>query len=475
MTTLTMSARTGNAGFADALAPFVQQPGLPFADVLDAETIERVFGKHDGLFAHDAVFSTALVLWGFLGQVLQDGKGASCSAAVAQIAAYRQQRGAAPPCGDTGDYCRARSKLSAEAVREVSGEVARELEDRAGEDWRWFGRPAKLVDGFTFTMPDTPANQAKFPQMAAQKPGLGFPIARAVAVLSLATGAIHDLAYGPWAGKQTGETALLRELSDSFDPGDVAVFDRHYCSFMTLAMLKSRGVDCCTRLHQCRKENRPEQVRAGTRLGPGDRLVTWTRPDRPAWMSEAEYERIPKTLTLRLVRLQVTDPNTTRVETLTVVTTLTDPVAYPAKAIAQLYNYRWNVELDIRNIKPVLGLDQLRCKSPEMVAREVRVTLLGYNLIRKVMATAAAVHEKQPRQLSFTLTCQEVLSTWILLSTGACRDPAALAASMLQRIARHEVANRPGRVEPRAVKRRPKPHKLMNAPRDVLRKRLRKR
>jgi len=464
MTTVTSPRVGGNRRFNDLLASFLHQPGLPFADLLDARTIEQAFARRDALFATDAVYATPLVLWAFLAQVLADGKGAACAAAVEAIATYLQQRGQRPPCGDTGDYCRARAKLDRTALRELVRQTAGRLDAAARPEWLWHGLHAKLVDGFTFTMPDTPRNQAAFPQNVAQAPGVGLPIARVCAVLSLATAAIHDVAIGPYQGKQTGESALLRTLLDGFQPGEVVVFDRYCCSYMMLALLQARGVHVCARLQQRRNDD----LRQGRRLGDADRLVTWTRPVCPPWMEAELYEQIPATLTLRMIRFQVTTPGT-RPDTLTVVTTLTDPHAYPTQAVADLYGYRWNAELDIRQIKQTLGLDHARCKSPAMVQRELWVTLLAYNLIRSLIATAAAVHDKQPRQLGFTLACQTVLASWMLLATGACRDARALITSALERIAANEVANRPGRIEPRVLKRRRHRYPLMQKPRDTLR------
>jgi hypothetical protein len=443
---------------------FLQDQGLPFAQVLSAQDIERAFAEKGALFGQDDIFSTQIVLWAFLAQVLRDGKGAACAAAVADIATYMQQTGGPVPSGDTGDYCRARAKLDPSTLRRLAGQTGRELDEQVPADWLWHGLRARLVDGFTFTLMDTPQNQRAFPQAKTQKPGVGLPIARACAVLSLATGAIRDLAVGPYAGKQTGENALLRRLLDGFDEGDVAVFDRYYCSFILLAMLGLRRIHCCTRLHQ----NRDSNFRRGRRLGDHDHLVTWTRPQRPAWMPHERYALIPTTLTLRELQFNVVVPGR-RTETITVMTTLTDPVAYPQEDIAGLYGYRWNAELDIRVIKQTLGLDHVCCKTPEMVERQLWTTLLAYNLIRKVMATAAALHGKQPRQLGFTLACQTILSSWMLLATGSCRNAQELRRSALARIAANEVANRPGRIEPRVLKRRRHRYPLMTRPRPELR------
>ncbi len=327
--------------------------------------------------------------------------------------------------------------------------------------WLWNGLHAKLVDGFTFTMPDTPENQAAFPQIGEQRPGVGLPIARACAVLSLATAGY--LRPGRRALRRQGDrrnapcsAGCWRRLT----PNDVVVFDRCFCSFLMLALLSQRGLHVCVRLHQRRRSD----FRRGRRLGPGDHLITWTRPKKPAWMTQEQYDQIPETLTLREVQFQVTVPGC-RVETLTVITTLTDPAVYAREDIADLYGFRWNAELDIRAIKQTLHLDHVRCKTPEMVRRELWVTLLAYNLIRKVIATAAAVHKKQPRQLGFTLACQSLLTSWMLLATGACRNSPALYDLMLARLAANEVANRPGRIEPRVLKRRRHRYPLMQRPR----------
>ena len=448
---------------------FLQESGLPFASVLDAESIERVFREEGALFGQDDVFSTQLVLWAFLAQTLRDGKGVACSSAVADIATYLLQTGQRPPSGDTGDYCRARAKLKLTALQRLACRVSREMEDQVPDSWLWKGLHAKLVDGFTFTMPDTPENQESFPQNPAQRPGVGLPIARACAVISLATASLWDLAVGPYQGKETGENALLRSLLDTFEENDVILFDRYYCSFMMLALLSLGGRHVCTRLHQCR----PSDFRRGRRLGTGDHLITWTRPKKPAWMTQEQYDRIPETLTLREVKFRVTVPGR-RTQTLTIVTTLTDPKAYPKEDLAELYGFRWNVELDIRQIKQTLHLDHVRCKTPAMVRRELWVTLLAYNLIRKVIATSASVHKKQPRQLGFTLACQSLLASWMILATGSCRDSRALYTMMLAHIAAHEVANRPGRIEPRVLKRRRHRYPLMQRPREQLRAELRK-
>ena len=435
--------------------------------VLSAPEIAAIFAHHDALFGASAIFSTPLVLWAFLAQSLRDGKGAACAAAVADIAQYLQQTGGKVPCGDTGDYCRARAKLDLGALRQLARNCASALEPAARPAWLWHGRHAKLIDGFTFTMLDTSANQQAFPQPSTQRAGVGLPMARACAVVSLATAALLDLAVGPYEGKQTGETALFRQLQGSLQPGEVGIFDRYFCSYWMLAELRQAGVEVCARLHQ----GRHTDFRRGQRLGKYDHLVTWVRPQRPDWMSPEQYARVPPTLTLREVQFEISSPGS-RCQCLTVVTTLTDPEAFPKEEIAQLFGYRWNVELDIRHIKQTLHLDHVACKSPEMVRRHLWVTLLAYNLIRKVLATAAAKHQVLPRHLGFTLACQEILASWMLVSSGACRDLPGHWEQVLARLAANRVADRPGRIEPRVLKRRRHRYPLMMRPRQQLRQEL---
>ena len=282
------SPRRDSRSFQRIVDAFLGGEGLPFAEVLSAERIERIFQKHGCLFGLHGIYTTAIMVWSFLSQVLRDGKEASCQAAVARVVSYCQMQGLQTPTEDTGDYCRARAKLSSAALRDLSCEVANEVEQAAEPKWLWKGKlHAKLVDGFTFTMPDTPKNQAKYPQMKAQKPGVGLPIARAAAIMSLATACVMDLAIAPYQGKETGESALLRSMLGSLSRGDIAVMDRYYCSFMMIALLLGQGTQTCARKHHLRHSD----FRRGQRLGKYDHLIVWTRPQRPTWMDEETYRR----------------------------------------------------------------------------------------------------------------------------------------------------------------------------------------
>ena len=460
-----------NSRFQKVVDGFLLHSGLPFASVLTAEKIARIFHKHHGMFGENRIYNTAVVLWAFLAQVLRDRKEASCQSAVASIINFCLQTGQEAPTADTGDYCRARAKLSEPAIRELSSAIADDAEQLADGSWRWKGRHAILVDGFTFTMPDTAKNQAEFPHPRSQKEGVGLPIARSVVMLSLATAMVIDVVLGPYKGKETGESALLRQMLNSLSAGDVVVFDRYYCSFMMIAQLLNRNVDVCTRLHH----GRHTDFRKGRRLGKYDHLIVWKKPSKPAWMSEDEYARIPETLELRELRYAIVEKGK-RTKSITVVTTLTDVNEHSKEEIAELYSYRWHSELDIRSIKDTLNLKHVRCKSPDMVRLEFRTTFLAYNLIRLTAASAAFGSGQTPRSISFTSTCQFVLSGWAVHASGLLQEKTlrSICGHLLECIAACLVGNRPGRLEPRVIKRRRHAYPLMQMPRHVLKAKLRK-
>jgi DDE family transposase len=449
-----------NVGFSVFDQLSYSDNSVPLGNVLSGDRIREIFADSDVLFGvgENDLWNTGLTLWSFIGQVLQDGKQSSCNAAVTNAARFMIEQGMAPPSPDSGEYCRARHKLNAEVLRQLVGEIAQKMSSLNPEHWLWHGKSVKLVDGFTFTMADTPENQEEFPQAKTQASGVGFPIARACAVLSLADAGIADVAMGPYLGKETGETALLREVLDCFKPGEVMLADRYFCSFFMLAILQSRGVDVCMRLHQLRKIDHGKVKW----LGPNDYIDTWHRPQRAKWMSQELYDSLPEQLQIRVVTF--TARTKTQTEPLYVATTLLDHKKYPAKEIGKLYGYRWHAELDLFAIKQSLNLDHLRCKTPDMIRREFWTTLLAYNMVRLVCAQAAFVHDKLPRQMSFTIACNTLLSQWLMPPKESIRE--ALGKHNLFQIACNEVGNRPGRIEPRVIKRRPKTYALMTKPRN---------
>lgn len=310
-------------------------------------------------------------------------------------------------------------------------------------------------------MPDTPANQKAYPQPGSQKPGLGFPQVRMVALFSLAVGTVLDVAFGPHKGKHTGEPALFRTLHHHLHDGDVLLADRYFCGYAHLALVRQRGADVVMRLHH----RRHTDFRRGRRLGKDDHVVTWHKPQRrPDWLDEATFAQLPATMSLRELRIRV-PARVCRCREILVATSLLDADAYPKDSIAALVRQRWHAELDLRSLKTFLQLDVLRCQSPAMVRKEIWVHLLAYNLIRKVMAQAAQEHAVEPRQLSFKGALQTLNAFADLLRTCAAADLEALCRILLAAVAHHRVGDRPGRVEPRRKKRRAKPYPLLNKPR----------
>jgi hypothetical protein len=404
------------------------------------------------------LYTPARTLWTYVAQVVS-GNG-TCVAAVARLMVLLLALDQKPCAAHTGAYCKARAKLAVPWLGRLTYDVGNATEDAAPAAWRCLGRRALLVDGFEVTAEDTPANQAVYPQASSQKPGLGFPLIRVVVLLTLATACVVGTAWGPYSGKKTGETALLRQLLDLLRDNDLVVADRYYCSYWMIALLVGRGVDVAFRLHQLRQYD----FRRGQRLGRNDHRVDWQKPQRPDWMSKELYAQMPETLHVREVRFRVTQPGY-RSREIIVATTLVDANHYSAAMIADIYHQRWHVELDIRAIKQTLCLSHIYCKSPGMIDRHLWVTFLGYNLIRKVMAAAASAHGLCPRQLSFASALQILEAfRWLILWCEERRQLEVVAV-VLAALAAHQVGHRPGRVEPRRIKRRCDKYQNLGKPR----------
>jgi putative transposase len=446
--------------FEQALAPFLVSEGLPFADVLPPALVENLLANGDVVFGETekSVFTPAVTLWAWLSQVLETDK--SCRAAVNRILAMRVAAGLDPCSLDTAAYCRARAKLSAKALKFLALWASHNLEEQAPKDWLWNGRHVTLVDGTTMTMPDTVANQKAYPQPACQAPGCGFPIIRMVVLMSLATAALLDMALAPYQGKETGETALLRELLANLKPGEILLADRYYCTYWLVAMAQALGIDVVFRMHHLRHYD----FRRGQQLGPDDHVVSWVRPQRPDWMDEATYATMPLTLTVREVRANIARPGC-RTDEIVVASTLIDAANYSKEALTDLYHERWHVEPDILAIKQALGMDHLRCKTPFMIEKEIWIHFLGYNLVRKASCQAAQFQEVSPREVSFTATKQTINAARSQLTFASAAEQVRQGLLLLHEVGKECVGNRPDRWEPRLVKKRAKQYKHLREPR----------
>jgi hypothetical protein len=442
------------------LQAFAQAPELPFQDVLTAEHIAQVAAEEGVAFGATpgCVYTVAVTLWAFLAQVLSKEK--ACVAAVARVLVLRLALGLPPCAEETGAYCKARAKLPERFLQRLTLDGGQAVERAAPASWLWQGRHVLLADGSTLSMPDTPRNQAAYPQPRTQKPGLGFPIARVVVLLALATAALTGAAIGPYVGKNQGEPALLRTLRAQWHAGDVLLGDRYYACYWLVAWAAARGMDVVFRQHHRRRYD----FRRGLRLGPDDHVVVWSKPKRPAWLDAETYAALPATLTVRELRAQVGQPGF-RIEELVVVTTLRDAAHYTKDDITDLYHERWQVELDLRSLKTHMHLDVLRCKTPAMIRKEMWTHFLAYNLTRKVMAQAAQEQGVHPRGISFLGAVQTVNACRLLFLTAQAEDQRTLAARLFLAVVGHRVGHRPHRCEPRAVKRRPKSLRYLTKPR----------
>ena len=415
--------------------------------------------------SRERVFTPKVTFWAFVSQVLDVGS--ACRDAVRRVEAWwrwmQKDRTGEPPLSPSA-YCQARARLEMQTLRLIHGHLAWSLERRVASAQLWLGRKVKIVDGTTLSMPDTPGNQQSWPQPSTQKEGLGFPCMKLTGIFSLASGGLEDYATGTL---HQHESILFRSLWDQLEKGDVMLGDRGFCSYAALAALSQRGIDSVMRLHQARKVT----FREGRRLGDDDRLVTWQKPAQrtDAWSRE-EWEALPQSLSLRLIRLHVRTPGF-RTREVTLVTTLTDATAYPAEAIRALYAQRWEVELHFHQIKILLGLDILRCKSPELIEKETLLHLIAYNLIRLLMQQAASTHSASLGRISFKGALDTVrhFAPAIHAARATPRKQDALIAEMLAIIAADCVPERPGRSEPRAKKRRAKNYHLLTKPRSEMR------
>jgi hypothetical protein len=437
-------------------ARFTRDQGLPFAASLSRASIRAALDEH-GVRFRDRLFNPITTLWGFLSQVLSDDH--SCRDTVSRILAHRAASGLEPCSPNTASYCDARSRLPNAVLRTLAKDTAQQLQQSLPEAWKWNGRNVFIADGSHVSMPDTPENQAAYPQPVVQQEGIGFPLARLAVLLSLATGACYDLAIAPYAGKGTGETTLLRQMYDALSPGDVVVADALFDNYFLACELRQRGIELVARVQAERVGSLAVQSR------PDGDVIIWQRPNKPRGMTGEQYRGYPRILLMRQVSVDARDRDN-RAEQFEVVTTILD-ASIDGSQIGALYERRWEGEVDIRSIKSTMRMDILRCKTPAMVRKEIWAHLLAYNLLRTVMAVAARESKAEPRTISFKGAKQVLTAFAPKLEAARPEERARLVGAMLKAVGCYRVGNRPGRWEPRARKRRPKPSKRLNQPRHV--------
>ena len=436
----------------------LRQQSLPHLDLLFGSLWPAglLSQSDEGPNSREHIYSVRRTFFGFLYQVLNPG--CPCREIVRQIQALCALGSPRRVSGDTGAYCLARGRLPLEILARLRCAVAAQAE-KAGELWKGFR--VKVIDGTGISMPDAPKNQRAYPQSKEQKPGCGFPFMKVVGVFSLATGALLDYAKG---NKHQHELGLLHRLLDQFKPGDLALADRGFSCYTLLALLWLKKVPALFRLHHARAGD----LRRGKRLGKHDRLLVWKKPknwERRAYLPLALWRRIAPELQVRILRCSLHRAGY-RTRCLTLVTTLVDAQLYPAEQLALLYAKRWQIELWFRDIKTSMGMEVLRCQSPKMIHKELEMFFIAYNLIRACMIQASQRYDAQVQRLSFKGTVDGVRQFSVAMAQARSgKKQKELMDKLLQTIAADRVPERPGRREPRAVKRRPKPCAWLTKPR----------
>jgi hypothetical protein len=460
LATLRKKPRTSQQILADKLAEIRRKDFPQLGEAFGRFVPPQILApSKSGAHSRRRLFSKHNTFWAFAGQVLsEDG---SCQEVVHKLHAYAALRNLPLSSASTAGYCKARKKLDANELLEIFKHTAASCEQMACTEAAWKGRNVVVVDGTGVSMPDTPENQEAWPQPTNQKKGCGFPVMKLVGCFSLKTGALLDWAEGT---KHTHELPLFRTLWSVFSEGDIMLGDRGLCSYYDISMLKDRGVDSVLHLHQARKPI-PE-AKALKKLGPDDFLIEWKRPQKQNDIPDELWNQLPAKLVLRQIKITVQIPGFRKQE-FYIVTTLIDAIEYPVSALAELYFRRWDVELFLRHIKTTMRMEVLRCKTPEMIRKEIIMNFIVYNGVRGLMYEAAEEMEVCVRRISFK-GALEALRSWephLNHARVSKKEKLRLISCLYESIAKNQVLFRPERVEPRARKRRPKNYQLLTKPR----------
>lgn len=456
--TLRRRPRSTQQKLVDELAVLKQKSFAQLGEAFGGFIPEKLLvPRASGHHSRCRLYSKSNTFWAFMGQMFsEDG---SCQEVVQKLKAYAALRGLELPSSNTASYCNARSKLPLEDIQSVHEHVAASMEQIGAGD-TWHGHRVVVVDGTGVSMPDTQSNQEVWPQQRHQKPGCGFPSMRLTACFSLHTGALLSYREG---NKHSSEIVRLREQLETFRHGDIMLGDKAFCGYRDIFERQARGVETVASLSRRIPVKEAEAVRT---LGPDDILVRWRRPKKLTGMSAEQVRELPPYLLLRQTKITVSEPGF-RSQTIYLVTTLLDPVQYPSTDLADLYFRRWDVELFFRDIKTVMGMDILRCKTPAMIRKELLLYFIAYNCIRRIMYEAAEEADMAVRLVSFKISLQ-TLRNWEpnLNQTKLSRRERFRLISMLYlSITQNPIRQRPGRSEPRAVKRRRRNYHLLTKPR----------
>ena len=410
-----------------------------------------------GANSRQRIFPLWLTLECFLWQMLKPRT--SCREVVRAVQALFEAQGRGRVDEGTSAYVQARQRLPSERLEKALAHTARTADQRVGSQGQLKGRPVKVADCSTTQLPDTKKNQKRYPQPSSQKPGCGFPMIKFLVLFSLSSGAILRVALGHW---KNHDLRLLHGLWDALEKGDILLGDRAYGEYVTLATLPPRGVDVVSRMHGGRKADFRKAMK---RLGRHDALFQWHKGCQPSQiLSAKEWKKVPAHLTVRILRFDAVIRR--RKKRITLVTTLLDPVVYPAHELIGLYARRWHLELTLRHLKTSMGMELLRCQTPDMAEKELLAYLVAHNMIRCLMAQAVAQAGVEMDRLSFKGTVDAVRQfTPAIHKARSKAQRQQLCDQLLRTIVRDLVPLRPHRQEPRAVKRRPKAYQLLHKPR----------
>jgi hypothetical protein len=442
---------------------FQHSIALPFEQVLPEAVVQQVL-QDQGVKYREMLYTPMVVLWTWLSQVLDSDK--SLSHAVKRVIAWIAAAQADVPSADTGAYSKARKRLPLGVLKPLLRQTATELTAQIKPEQQWCGRRVKAYDGTTVLMSDTPANQAAYPQHSNQKVGCGFPLAKLVVWFCATTGAVLEVAIAAFS---TSEWQLSRQLYATLQREEVVVADSAYGTYVDLALVRSQGADAVFRKHHARHCD----FRRGKKLGIGDHIVQWQRPARcPPSMSLSDFEALPESIEVREVHLLIQQPGF-RPKEIILVTTLLDPKHYSKAKLAELYQLRWQAtEVNLKHLKTTLKMEMIAAKTPEMVQKDIYMHLLAYNLLRTLMWQSVQSTAVSPLRLSLQQTRQQFnhFRPQFAMATGQQRRQ--FYTTLLKVISTLLVPLRPNRVEPRVVKRRPKPFPRMQQPRSVLKTKL---
>jgi len=397
-----------------------------------------------------------IITWGiWLGQTLAADHSCRNALAGAKSAGVLSKKTSV----HTGGYCQARNRLKEKALRTLGVGLGKELVRSEKPEERWHGRRVIIPDGSSVSLPDTLSNQKVYPQPNTQSAGCGFPVMYLSALMSLASGALLDFETGSGNGN---ELTLWRKMWHLLQSGDVILGDGKYSSYADIALLRERGIDVVARFGKRKTDFRKGQI-----ISLEDHIVEWERPKQlPDWLAG---KCLPEKMMVRELRFHV-ETDGFRSETVTIATTLLDAETYPKQDIAELFFCRWQIELRLRDIKTMLGMDILRTKTPERARKELWMYLTAYNLLRTLMKAATVESGEISARISFQGCRQRFLA--LVARNCPAKRFGCLYRTLLKDLANDVNPYRPLRIEPRAIKRRKKQYDLLNQPREVLRQNL---